>query len=158
MLVALIAGLSGCAGVGERPVLLHDVIKKGDRIQVAKPIEREPFNRAIYFQAGEVRSWWGADVWRTQCRLLLGEGVRSEGLDGSEYEVVSIGRSLGPGTENVEVPTIYIGLRTINGSLAEELRCERWRDYLLQADTPSDITLADFEDAVDGYLKIVGRN
>jgi len=125
---------------------------------VAKPVEREPANQSIYFQKGKVRAWYGWGTWRTLCRLRVGDEVSSESLHGSEYEVISVRRATTPFGEIGEVYTVAIALRTIKGAQAEELFCEIWHDYLLETHAESDITLAEFEDAVNGYIQIVGHD
>ena len=144
--------LCGCASTEKQPVLLYDVLKKGDRLTIARPIKNEPINGTIYFQAGTQHSWWGAEVWRTLCRLQVGEGVSSGTLAGSVYEVISVRRTIEQEGDLAEVPVISFTLNTISGSTAEMLSCERWDD-LSQFNTLSEITLADFEDAVNGYIK-----
>jgi hypothetical protein len=149
--------VAGCASGAQRPPLLHDVLQTGDRLSFTGAVERQPTWRSVYFQGGEARSWWGADSWRTQCRLVLDEGVRSSALPGSEYEVRSIRRISTTATESAEALSTSILLRTVKGAPASELRCERWRDYLTMGDTPSDISLADFEDAVGDYIEVLPR-
>jgi hypothetical protein len=146
--------LSGCATAGKQPVPLYEVLKKGDRIMVAKPIKLEPTNRVIYFQAGNVHSWWGADAWRTLCRLRVGDGVRSEALEGSVFEVITVRRTSHQNETNAEVAGVGLSLRTISGASANYLSCECWKD-LETSPVQSDIMLEDFEDSVNGYLKIV---
>ena len=145
--------LYGCTTTEKQPVLMYDVLKKGDRLTIAKPIKIEPTNGTIYFQAGKVHSWWGADVWRTLCRLHVGDSVSSATLVGSVYEVISVRRTFEPQGDAVEMPAISLTLRTISGSTAETLSCERWVD-LSHFNTLSEITLEDFEDAVNGYFEI----
>lgn len=150
----LVLVLCGCASDVKQPVPLYEVIKKGDRLTVAKPIKREPTRDYIYFQKGKAHSWWGADVWRTLCKLRVDDSVESEALFGSVYEVSKVRRTSEQIEDTAEQAGITLSLRTISGAPAEDLRCVRWHN-LESATIPSDITLEDFEDAVNGYLKIV---
>ena len=149
--------LSGCASSEKLPVLLHEVLKPGDQLVVAKPVKLEPVNQAIYFENGELHKWWGANVWRPLCRLRVAHGVRSELLAGSVFEVVAVRRALLTKGDMGEVTSIDYKLRTVSGARVEELHCECWRDYLQYTHMPSDVTLEDFQHAVNGYLQIVGH-
>lgn len=153
----LVIVLYGCASAEKQPVLLYEAIKKGDRLTIAKPIQLAPVNQTIYFQAGSEHSWLGADVWRTLCRLRIGDGVGSEIVTGSVYEVSSVRRTHDTQADLAEILGVSLTLRTISGSNAEYLSCERW-DALSSFNTLSEITLDDFKDAVNGYFKIVDMN
>ena len=147
--------LCGCASTANKPEPLEAVLKKGTRFTIAKPINRDPFNRAIYFQDGNLHSWWDPDAWQTLCRLRVGHGVNSDSLMGSIYEVTSVSSSSTQNSDLAQGAGISLDLRTISGASAENLRCDLWYD-LTSSPIDAYVTLEDFEDAVGAYIKILG--